>query len=98
MTNLQQTVNQAIPVYFNEKDFESFILPHLWVGSRGPKPKLPFWKIFHLILHILYTGEQWKMLPIEKGRDGKPEIHYTRIWAKWKQWVEHGSIARFGHS
>jgi transposase len=93
MTNLQQTVNQAIPVYFNEKDFESFILPHLWVGSRGPKPKLPFWKIFHLILHILYTGEQWKMMPIDKGRDGKPEIHYTRIWAKWKQWVEYGSIA-----
>jgi transposase len=93
MTNLQQTVNQAIPVYFNEKDFEQFILPHLWVGSRGPKPKLPLWKIFHYILHVLYTGEQWKMLPIEKGPDGKPEIHYCRIWEKWKQWVEHESIA-----
>lgn len=93
MANLQQTVNQSIPVYFNEKDFETYILPHLWAGSRGPKPKLPVWKIFHLILHILYTGAQWKMLPVEKGSDGKPEIHYTRVWAKWKQWVEHGSIA-----
>lgn len=93
MTNLQQTVNQAIPVYFNENDFNEFILPHLWVGSRGPKSKLPLWKVFHYILHILYTGEQWKMLPIEKGPDGKPEIHYGRIWMKWKQWVEHGSIA-----
>ena len=93
MTNLQQTVNQAIPVYFNEKDFETFILPHLWIGSRGPKPKVPLRKIFHFILHVLYTGEQWKMLPIEKDSSGKPEIHYTRIWAKWKQWVEHGSIA-----
>lgn len=93
MTNLQQTVNQAIPVYFNEKDFDQFILPHLWIGTRGPKPKLPLWKIFHYILHILYTGEQWKMLPVERGADGKPEVHYTRIWEKWKQWVEHGSIA-----
>lgn len=33
------------------------------------------------------------MLPIEKGPDGKPEIHYCRIWMKWKQWAEHGSIA-----
>lgn len=93
MTNLQQTASQAIPVYFNETDFNEFILPHLWIGSRGPKPKLPVWKIFHYILHILYTSEQWKMLPIAKGGDGKPEIHYTRIWTKWKQWVEHGSIA-----
>ena len=32
MTNLQQTVNQAIPIYFNEEDFNEFILPYLWVG------------------------------------------------------------------
>jgi hypothetical protein len=25
MTNLQQTVNQAIPIYFNEEDFNEFI-------------------------------------------------------------------------
>lgn len=93
MTNLQQTENQAIPVYFNESDFDEFILPHLWVGSRGPKPKIALWKLFHYILHVLYTGEQWKMLPIEKGEDGAAEIHYTRVWAKWKQWVEHESIA-----
>ncbi len=93
MTNLQQTANQSIPVYFNEADFNEFILPHLWVGRRGPKPKLPLYKLFHYMLHILYTGVQWKMLPIEKGPDGTEEIHYTRIWSKWKQWVEYDSIA-----
>lgn len=91
--NLQQTAEQAIPVYFNEKDFNEFILPHLWQGSRGPKPKIPLYKLFHYILHILYTGVQWKMLPVEKGQNEQPEIHYTRVWHKWKQWVEHGSIA-----
>jgi hypothetical protein len=43
---------------------------------------------------LLYdTISQWQMLPIERGADGKAEIHYTRIWAKWKQWVEMGSIS-----
>jgi len=73
MTNLQKTINQAIPVYFNEDDFNEFILPHLCTGSRGPKTKLPLWKIFHYSLHILCMDEQWKMLPIEKGPYGKPE-------------------------
>ena len=92
MTNLQQTAIQALPVYFTEQDFNEFILPHLWSWRRGPKTKVSFWKIFHYILHVLYTGEQWKMLPIEKGADGQPEIHYTRFWSKWKQCVEHGCI------
>lgn len=92
MANLQQTEDQAIPVFFNEADFNEFILPHLWVGSRGPQPKVPLYKLFHYMLHILYTGIQWKMLPIDKGPDGKPEIHYTRVWTKWKQWVEQDSI------
>jgi hypothetical protein len=58
VVNLQQTANQAIPVYFNEKDFNEFILPHLWQGSRGPQPKVSLYKLFHYILHILYTGVQ----------------------------------------
>jgi len=91
--NLQQTAEQAIPVYFNEKDFNEFILPHLSQGRRGPQPKIPLYKLFHYILYILYTGVQWKMLPIEIGADQQPEIHYTRVWSKWKQWVDNGVIA-----
>lgn len=93
MVNLQQTVNQCIPVYFSEPDFNKFILPYLWKGSRGPKPQITYYKTFHYILYLLYTGCQWKMIPIEKGQNGEPEIHYTKVWTKWKQWVEEGSIA-----
>jgi transposase len=46
------------------------------------------------MLYVLYTGVQWKMLPIEKGADGLPEIHHTRVWNKYKQWVNHGSVAK----
>jgi hypothetical protein len=91
MTNLQKTVNQAIPVYFNKADFNKFILPHLWVGSRGPKPKLPHYKIFHYILYVLYTGSQWQMLPIERGADGKAEIHYTRICKFCSNYTTHSA-------
>ena len=33
------------------------------------------------------------MLHVERGQNQQPEIHCTRVWHKWKQWVEHGSIA-----
>jgi hypothetical protein len=92
MTSLQNTLNQAIPVYFDEETFDEFILPILWVGSRGPEPKLSLYKFFHYILYVLYTGIQWKMLPIGVDENGQPEIHYSRVWNKWKQWVEHGCI------
>lgn len=92
MTKLQNTVNHAIPVYIPEEKFNEIIFPALWVGSRGPKPKLSYFKIFHYILYVLYTGVQWKMLPIEKGEDGQPEIHYSNIWRKWDQWVTNQSI------
>jgi transposase len=93
VTNLQQTVNQKIPVYFDEANFNKFVLPHLCIGSRGPKSKISYYKHFHYILYVLYTGCHWKMLPIEKDVEGKPEIHYTRVWYKWKSWVDNSSIA-----
>ena len=93
MLNLEKTVNTRIPVYFNETDFNKFILEHLWEGSRGPRSKLSKYKLFHYMLYVLYTGIQWKMLPIEKDADGLPEIHFTRVWHKYKQWVTQGSVA-----
>lgn len=99
MTKLQNTVNHAIPVYVPEEKFNEIILPLLWKGSRGPKPKLSYFKLFHYILYVLYTGIQWEMLPIENDKEGTPEIHYSNVWRKWKQWVEHQSILKiFDHS
>jgi prepilin-type processing-associated H-X9-DG protein len=31
-----------------------------------------------------YIGRQWKELPIEKGKDGRPEIHYMRIYRTFR--------------
>jgi transposase len=73
---------QWIPTSLTLLQFEQFILPHLIIGSRGPAPRLPLHAIFNYILRLLYTGCQWKELPIEKDQTGWPEIHYTRIYPR----------------
>src|ERR1700692_2545667 len=71
---------RASPTKLSLAQFEAFVLPHLSVGSRGPAPKLGLHKVFNYILCVLYLGCQWKELPIEKDRQGLPEIHYTRVY------------------
>jgi transposase len=53
---------------------------------------LGFHKIFNYILRLLYLGCQWKELPIEKDGEGRPEIHYTRIYKKWRRWEADGCM------
>ena len=59
-----------IPVQLSEPEFLAFILPHLSMPRRGPKCKLGYHRVFNLILWVLYTGMQWKCLPIPRTRDG----------------------------
>src|SRR5215468_9963430 len=44
------------------------------------------------ILWILYTGMQWKCLPIPKDTNGKPAIHYTTIYKVFAKWADDGSL------
>ena len=83
---------QAIPTQLGLGPFEQFVLPHLSVGSRGPAPNLGFHKIFNYISQLLYLGCQWKQLPIEKDSEGRPEIHYTRIYSTWRRWEADGCM------
>jgi len=84
---------QGIPTKLSEAQFEQFVLPHLTHGRRGPAPKLPLRAIFNYILRVLYLGCQWKELPIETDRQGRPEIHYTRIYSAFRRWEADGCIA-----
>jgi len=81
---------QWIPTNLTLEQFEQFVLPHLHVGSRGSQPNLPLYTIFNYILKLLYIGCQWKELPIEKDKDGRPEIHYTRIYSTFRRYEAHG--------
>jgi transposase len=74
------------------EQFEQFVLPHLSRGRRGPPPTLALHKIFNYILQVLYMGCQWKMLPIERNAEGRPEIHYTRIYRAMRRWLADGCM------
>lgn len=56
----------AIPVQFSAPEFAEFILPHLSLPKRGPQCKIGYHKPFNYLLKVLYTGMQWKELPIDK--------------------------------
>jgi len=81
-----------IPVQLSEAEFTEFILPHLSMPKRGPKCKLGYHRVFNLILWVLYTGMQWKCLPVPKDHDGSPEIHYTTVYKVFAKWADDGSL------
>lgn len=81
---------QWIPTHLTLEQFEEFVLPHLHLGSRGPQPKLSLHTIFNYILKLLYLGCQWQELPIEKTQEGRPEIHYTRIYSAFRRYEAQG--------
>jgi transposase len=81
-----------IPVQLSETEFTTFICPHLSMPKRGPKCKLGYHRVFNLILWVLYTGMQWKCLPIPQDADGKPAIHYTNVYRAFAKWAEDGSL------
>jgi hypothetical protein len=60
--------------------------------GRGPAPTLTLHKIFNYILQLLYMGCQWKVLPIEKNDEGRPEIHFTRIYRALRRRQADGCI------
>jgi hypothetical protein len=82
--------SRSIPTELNLEQFRQFVLPHLTVGRRGPAPKLSLHAPFNYILKLLYLGCQWKELPIAKDAEGRPEIHYTRIYGAFRRWQAGG--------
>jgi hypothetical protein len=89
-----QSATTSIPVQLSETEFEAFLLPHLSTPKRGPKCKLGYYRVFNLILCVLYTGMQWKCLPVPHDAQGKPAIHYTTVYKVFAKWADDGSLWR----
>ena len=89
---VQQPATTPIPVQLSAHEFDAFILPHLSMPRRGPKCKLGYHRVFNLILWVLYTGMQWKCLPIPTDAHGKPELHYTNVYRAFAKWADDGSL------
>jgi transposase len=91
-TTGQQPATTPIPVQLSEPACEAFIFPHLSMPKRGPKCKLGYHRVFNLILWILYTGMQWKCLPVPQDLHGKPAIHDTTVYKVFAKWADDGSL------
>src|ERR1051326_8539273 len=87
-----QLATTPIPVQLSEPEFTAFILPHLSMPKRGPKCKLGSYRVFHLILWVLYTGMQWKCLPVPHDPQGKPALHYTTVSTVFAKWADDGAL------
>src|ERR1700749_500639 len=90
MTKSQATT--TIPVQLSGPEFIAFIFPHLAMPRRGSKCKLGYHRVFNLILWVLYTGMQWKCLPVPRAGDGTAVIHYTTIYKVLAKWSDDGSL------
>ena len=91
-TTAQKPATTPIPVQLSETEFTACIFPHLTMPKRGPKCKLGYHRVFNLILWVLYTGMQWKCLPVPQDAHGKPAIHYTTIDRIFAKWADNGSL------
>ena len=54
-TMTAQPATTPIPVQLSESEFTAFLVPHLSMPKRGPKCKLGYYRVFNLILRILYN-------------------------------------------
>src|SRR5262247_4739042 len=93
-TTAPKPATTPIPVQLSEPEFEAFLLPHLSMPKRGPKCKLGYHRVFNLILWLLYTGMQWKNLPVPTDAHGTPAIHYTTVYKLFAKWADDGSLWR----
>src|SRR3989442_15592446 len=88
----EKPATTPIPVQLSDGEFTAFILPHLSMPKRGPKCKLGYQRVFNRILWVLYTGMQWKCLPVPKDLNEKPAIHYTTVYKVFAKWADDGSL------
>jgi hypothetical protein len=91
-TLAQKPATTPIPVQLSAAEFHQCILPHLSIPKRGPRCTLGYHRVFTRILWVLYTGMQWKCLPVPTDAHGNAAIHYTTVYKVFARWAEDGSL------
>jgi hypothetical protein len=91
-TTAPKSTTTPIPVQLSAPEFTALILPHLSMPKRGPKCTLGSYRVFNLIVWVLYTGMPWKGLPVPTDIQGTPVIHDTTIYRALAKWADDGSL------
>lgn len=86
----------TIPVKLTEAEFQKNVHPYLSKAKRGFISQIPLYKIFNYILYFLYTGCQWKSLPIENKKDNpnEKEISYQAVYYHFRKWSRDNSLKK----
>lgn len=86
----------AIPITLTEEQFQTFVEPHLSRAKRGYACKIPRYKLFNYMLHVLYTGCQWPALQasIDLDESGQPELSFQAVYYHFRKWSRDGSLQR----
>lgn len=88
----EKPATTPIPVPLSASECTQFILPHLPRPTRGPRCKLGSHRVFNLILWVLYTGMQWKGLPVPQDTQGHAAIHDPTVDKVFARWAGDGSL------
>jgi transposase len=73
----------------SKSTIETWILPHLTVGSRGFDPTVPIDEIVEAILHRLKTGCQWRELPT-KQFFSRTILSWNTVFYHYNKWSKAG--------
>ena len=65
---------------------ETWIVPHLTIGTRGPQPTVPLYQLVDAMFYRLKTGCQWRELPLIEhfGRDDV--ISWNTVFYHFNKW------------
>ena len=81
-----------MPVQRSAPEFEACLWPPLAMPKRGPTCTLGYDRVFHLLLWVLYTGMQWKRLPVPHDPQGKPAMHAPTVDTGFARWADEGAL------
>src|SRR5712691_2517662 len=71
----EKPATPPIPVPLSASEFTQFLFPHLTLPKRGTRCKRGDHRVFTLLCWRLYTGMQWKGLPVPKDTHGNAALH-----------------------
>ena len=92
--NSSKACNDADPCATVRQRVHRIYLPAPLDAQARAEVQLGYHRVFNLILWLLYTGMQWKCLPVPTDSHGKPLIHYTTVYKVFMRWADDGSFGR----
>ena len=93
---MEGTTMSSIPTELTPEQFAQHVEPHLSKAKRGFVSTIPLFKIFNYILYFLYTGCQWRKLPIDKDPNDpeKKELSWWAVYHHFRKWSKDGSLQK----